>query len=72
MTENNTVEDRRLHDLMRRSDALNAAVAAVEDWGLSSEASDETLEVLRERADEASRDFNAYRHELGLPEPGEQ
>ena len=49
-----------------RSDALNSAVAAVEDWGVSSEALRETLEVLAEMGSEATRNFKAYGRQIGL------
>jgi hypothetical protein len=82
MPENNTVEDcgvrisayeeRRLRELMRRSDALSTAYVLAEDGNIKPEARDEALEVLREMADDAANVLAAYRRELGLPEPGEQ
>lgn len=65
-------EDKRLKALMRRSDALNMACVAVEDWSASPEVMADVLEILTEMRSEASRDFEAYRREVGLPEPGER
>jgi hypothetical protein len=65
-------EERRLLALMRRSDALSSACVAVEDWSVTPAAKDATLEVLREMRDEASRNFEVYGHELGLPKLGER
>jgi hypothetical protein len=61
-------EERRLLALMRRSDVLNEACAAVEDWGVTPAAKEPTLKVLREMRGEAERNFKVYGRELGLPE----
>jgi hypothetical protein len=61
-------KEERLTELLRRSDALNDACAAVEDWAAAPDAIARTLEVLRPMREEASRDFHVYRRELGLPE----
>jgi hypothetical protein len=61
-------EEERLRALMRRSDALNEACVAVEDWCAIPAAKERTLEVLREMRDEASRNFEVYGREVGLPE----
>jgi hypothetical protein len=61
-------EDERLTALMRRSDALNAAYVAVEDWSANPEDIADVLEILNPMRDEASRNFEVYRREIGLPE----
>jgi hypothetical protein len=63
-------QDERLKALMRRSDALTSASVAVEEWRSSPAAKERTLEVLREMRDEASRNFEVYGREVGLPKPG--
>jgi hypothetical protein len=60
-------EERRLLALMRRSDALNEACVAVEDWSVTPAAKEATLALLREMRDEASRNFEVYGREIGLP-----
>jgi hypothetical protein len=52
--------------LVRRSDALNAACAAVEDWSAAEDARRDALEVLAEMRAEAHHNFEVYRRELGL------
>jgi hypothetical protein len=59
-------EDRRVMDLLARADALGNACAAVEDEGVSPDAVARDLEVLWPMRDEALRNFNVYRRELGL------
>jgi pterin-4a-carbinolamine dehydratase len=62
-------EDERLMDLMRRTDALSNACAAMEDWSSDSPTYLERyLEVLKEMHREASEAFLRYRREVGLPE----
>jgi hypothetical protein len=61
-------EEERLLGLMRRSDGLNFACVAVEDWSARPEVIAEALEVLTEMRLEAARNFEVYRRELGLPE----
>jgi hypothetical protein len=72
MTENVKLkpEEETLRELLRRSDALNAAWAAVDDeeWGYP-ELKAQTLEVLEEMRVEAAQRFEAYRRELGIPDP---
>jgi hypothetical protein len=60
-------EDERLTALMRRSDALNCACVAVEDWSANPEDIADVLEILNPMRDEASRNFEVYRREIGLP-----
>jgi hypothetical protein len=65
-------EARRLMALLDRSDALNHACVAVEDWlGARPEARAEVLAILTPMRQEAERAFEAYGRELGLPQPGE-
>jgi hypothetical protein len=60
-------EDERLLGLMRRSDALNNACVAVEDWsGTRPEVKADVLAVLTEMRAEAHRNFMVYRREVGL------
>jgi hypothetical protein len=61
-------EDERLTALMRRSDALSSACAAVEDWNADPQAIKDLLEVLNPMRAEASHNFEVYRREVGLPE----
>lgn len=61
-------EDKRLKALTRRSDALNTACVAVEDWSADPKVMADVLEILREMRSEAHRDFMVYRREVGLPE----
>jgi hypothetical protein len=62
-------EDERLMDLMRRTDALSNACAAMEDWGSDSPTYlARYLEVLREMHVQANEAFERYRREIGLPE----
>ena len=69
MTENVKLkpEEETLRELLRRSDALNAAWAAVDDeeWGYP-ELKAQTLEQMR---DEAGEWFLSYRRALGIPDP---
>ena len=65
-------EDERLLGLMRRSDALNNACVAVEDWsGTRPALKAEVLAVLTPMRAEAHRNFMVYRREAGLSGPGE-
>jgi hypothetical protein len=59
-------EDERLTALMRRSDALSSACAAVEDWNADPQAIKDLLEVLGPMRAEASRNFEVYRREVGI------
>ena len=63
-------EEETLRALLRRSDALNAAYAAVDDeeWGYP-EIKAATLEVLEEIRVEAHERFESYKRELGIPDP---
>ena len=61
-------EEERLLGLMRRSDAVGSACAAVEDWNADPEAIKDLLEVLNPMRAEASHNFEVYRRETGLPE----
>jgi hypothetical protein len=62
-------EDERLMALMRRTDALANACAAMEDWGSDSPTYlARYLEALKEMHAEASEAFLRYRREIGLPE----
>ena|SRR5829696_9898028 len=61
-------EDERLMTLMRRSDALSNACAAVEDWSANPEDIADVLEILTEMKTEAHEAFLRYRREIGLPE----
>jgi hypothetical protein len=55
--------------LMRRTDALSNACAALEDWaGDSLKYVARYLEVLREMHVQANEAFLRYRREIGLPE----
>ncbi len=64
-------EKETLTALLRRSDALNSAVVALEDWSAIPAVRDEALKVLKDMRDEAGEAFERYRLEAGLPEPGE-
>jgi hypothetical protein len=60
-------EEHRLTELLSRSDALNNAVAAVEDDGeMVEQIKAQTLEVLRPLRGEAAEAFARYRLEIGL------
>jgi hypothetical protein len=59
-------EDERLTALMRRSDALSSACAAVEDWNADPQAIKDLLEVLNPMRAEASHNFEVYRREVGI------
>jgi hypothetical protein len=61
-------EDERLLALMRRSDALSSACAAIEDWDASPEAIADALEALGEMRTEAHAAFMRWRRDIGLPE----
>ena len=61
-------EDERLMTLMRRSDALSNACAAVEDWSANPEDIADVLEILTKMRVEAHEAFLRYRREIGLPE----
>ena len=61
-------EDERLITLMRRSDALSNACAAVEDWSANPEDIADVLEILTKMRVEAHEAFLRYRREIGLPE----
>jgi GrpB-like predicted nucleotidyltransferase (UPF0157 family) len=62
-------EDERLMDLMRRTDALSNACAAMEDWCAGTpEYLARYLEVLKEMHAQANEAFLRYRREIGLPE----
>jgi hypothetical protein len=59
-------EDERLTALMRRSDALSNACAAVEDWSANPEDIADVLEILTKLRAEASHNFEVYRREVGI------
>ena len=62
-------EEERLRGLLRRSDALNYALAAVEDdENFRPEVRAECLGVLGEVAQEAHEAFERYRGEVGIPD----
>jgi hypothetical protein len=61
-------DEERLLGLMRRSAALSAACVAVEDWSADPQDRANVLEVLTQMRSEASRNFEVYRREVGLPE----
>jgi|SRR5215210_5244288 len=63
-------EEERLLALLRRADALNTAcvVVELEEWGYP-EAKAEMLEALEEMRLEAEARFEAFRQELGIPDP---
>jgi hypothetical protein len=62
-------EDERLMALMRRTDALSNACAAMEDWGSASPTYlARYLEVVKEMHVQAHEAFLRYRREIGLPE----
>jgi hypothetical protein len=62
-------EDERLVALMRRTDALSNACAAMEDWGSDSPTYlARYLEVVKEMHVQANEAFLRYRREIGLPE----
>ena len=61
-------EDERLITLMRRSDALSNACAAVEDWSANPEDIADVLEILTKMRVEAHEAFLRYRREVSLPE----
>ena len=62
-------EEERLRALMRRSDALSTALAAVEDEETAyPNAKAEYLGVLRDDFRQASEAFSRYRAEVGLPD----
>jgi hypothetical protein len=62
-------EDERLKAMLARSDALNNALATIEDHPCPSKrAQQQMLEVLKEMQREASEAFERYRREVGLPE----
>jgi hypothetical protein len=62
-------EDERLLGLMRRSDALSNACAAMEDWSdTSPEYLARYLPVLTEMRTQAHEAYLRYRREVGLPE----
>jgi hypothetical protein len=62
-------EDERLGAMLARSDALNNALATIEDHPCpSTRAQQQMLEVLGELQREASEAFERYRREVGLPE----
>ena len=66
-------EEERLRGLLRRSDALNYAIAAVEDdEDFSPNIKAECLRVLGEVAQEAPEAFMLYRGEVGIPAPDER
>jgi hypothetical protein len=58
--------------LMARGDALGNACVAVEDWsGTVDSYWAWVLTVLVPMREEAHHNFEVYRREVGLPEPGE-
>jgi hypothetical protein len=59
-------EDARLLALMRRSDALGTASAALEDWDVDRQAIADVLEILAEMRTEAHEGYLNYRRELGI------
>jgi hypothetical protein len=62
-------EDERLGAMLARSDALNNALATIEDHPCpSTRAQQQMLEVLGELQREASEAFERYKLEIGLPE----
>ena len=66
-------EEERLRGLLRRSNALNYAIAAVEDdEDFSPNIKAECLRVLGEVAQEAHEAFMLYSGEVGIPAPDER
>ena len=60
----------RLGELLRRSDALSNAYAAVFAEEVPNEATKaETLEVLEELREEANQEVRRFREEVGIPAP---
>ena len=62
-------EEERLRGLMRRSDALSAALDAVEREARAYPRYAEYVEILREAHEEASEQFRRYRSEVGILVP---
>lgn len=59
-------DPQELTALLRRSDALNSACAAVEDWSAMPKAREEILAVPVPMRDETHETFERFREELGL------
>ena len=59
----------RLRGLLRRSDAFNNALAALEGEEGVSEGLSEYVEVLRAEHERAREAFRLYRAEVGVPSP---